>query len=441
MAEDLDLTLRFVTEFQCTGAECPDNCCHAWQVNLDHGTYRDLEAAMGADEAEAERFKSIVQRNPAAPDGSANFATIGLDGCGACGFQESGSGLCTIQRDYGEELLGQVCSTYPRQINRFGARSELSLALSCPEAARLCLSSPTATQVAQLDPALISNPRYFVTHNQAADESDPYLRESELVRDVLWQLLGVEDHSTDSRLFFAAYFAHRISPFYRRGMQPGEQEPLAAEVKRMLDPGLLAQLDEQFKKIPANNTLALTVILTILVGRDRDGSGLQEILQDIWANYGEEGFEQQAKLALETGSSQFDFGSVIEQFNQRRARLQSVFGDSHDVHIRNYCQNFVFREVATDAPSPLAHVQNLLIRRAILRFLVFSDPRWNEWLDSRAESPNAEQLQAFEERSITIFYKFSRAIEHSAELTQRIQDSLASQGMQSLAHLVMQLKI
>jgi lysine-N-methylase len=51
--------------------------------------------------------------------------------------------LCRIHAELGEGMLSYTCSTYPRILHEFGDVEEASLALSCPEAARLVLLNPS----------------------------------------------------------------------------------------------------------------------------------------------------------------------------------------------------------------------------------------------------------------------------------------------------------
>jgi lysine-N-methylase len=51
-------------------------------------------------------------------------------------------GLCRIQADLGVDALCQVCRDFPRLRHDYGDFVELGLELSCPEAARLMLTSP-----------------------------------------------------------------------------------------------------------------------------------------------------------------------------------------------------------------------------------------------------------------------------------------------------------
>ena len=60
-------------------------------------------------------------------------------------------GLCPIQRDWGEEHLCAHCAAYPRFIEEYGSLTETSLAVSCPEAARLLMESPRFALVETID--------------------------------------------------------------------------------------------------------------------------------------------------------------------------------------------------------------------------------------------------------------------------------------------------
>ena len=54
------------------------------------------------------------------------------------------AGLCTIHRDYGDTFLGDACHFYPRITRALGGQVLTTLALSCPEAARLMLTENAA---------------------------------------------------------------------------------------------------------------------------------------------------------------------------------------------------------------------------------------------------------------------------------------------------------
>ena len=51
-------------------------------------------------------------------------------------------GLCMVHKHHGHQYLSETCSVYPRTLLVFGSHLEESGHLSCPEVARLFLTSP-----------------------------------------------------------------------------------------------------------------------------------------------------------------------------------------------------------------------------------------------------------------------------------------------------------
>ncbi len=94
-----------------------DNCILPVQADANAGA----ESASGA--------------NPAV------FATIRMNSENQCPLL-SADHLCSIQSQVGEGFLSYTCATYPRIVASIDGVVETSLALSCPEAARLVLLTP-----------------------------------------------------------------------------------------------------------------------------------------------------------------------------------------------------------------------------------------------------------------------------------------------------------
>ena len=122
----------YYTQFHCLGVACPDTCCRDWSVVPDEGALADYAAAPSP------LRERIAQNLVTDEDGDVCFR---LDGRGMCALLTP-EGLCAIQRDWGEEHLCAHCAAYPRFIEEYGCLTESSLAISCPEAARLLLEAP-----------------------------------------------------------------------------------------------------------------------------------------------------------------------------------------------------------------------------------------------------------------------------------------------------------
>ena len=122
----------YYTQFHCLGGACPDTCCRDWSVVPDEDALADYASAPSP------LRERIAQNLVTDEDGDVCFR---LDGRGMCTLLTP-DGLCPIQRDWGEEHLCAHCAAYPRFIEEYGCLTESSLAVSCPEAARLLLEAP-----------------------------------------------------------------------------------------------------------------------------------------------------------------------------------------------------------------------------------------------------------------------------------------------------------
>ena len=126
--------------FRCLGGACPDTCCRDWDIVLDEETLSDYQTAPASL---AQRLQESLTTDE---EGDTCFR---LDHRGFCTMLTP-DGLCAIQKEWGESHLCDHCAAYPRFIEEYGNLTEASLAMSCPEAARLLLESP-AFQVEEVD--------------------------------------------------------------------------------------------------------------------------------------------------------------------------------------------------------------------------------------------------------------------------------------------------
>ena len=117
-------------EFRCIAAACPDSCCKEWSVTVDPvsaACYRSLPGPLG------DRLRQVLTEE----DGD----TVMQIENGRCPMWRQ-DGLCRIQAELGHDALCKTCRDFPRLTHDYGDFREFGLQLSCPEAARLILSSP-----------------------------------------------------------------------------------------------------------------------------------------------------------------------------------------------------------------------------------------------------------------------------------------------------------
>lgn len=128
----------YMKDFQCIASECEETCCAGWYIAVDEVTYKKYKKVK--QPAMKKRLdKELVVRK----GGTAEcIAKIKLKN-NRCAFLGKDN-LCDLYRELGEDYLSETCKVYPRNLNQLGEQVELSLALSCPEAARKILLSKEA---------------------------------------------------------------------------------------------------------------------------------------------------------------------------------------------------------------------------------------------------------------------------------------------------------
>lgn len=117
---------NYYKEFSCIAGFCPDTCCAGWQIVIDNKTLKKYQHFKGPFHNRLHNdidwkehvFRQYNRR---------------------CAFLNE-ENLCDIYTEAGPKMLCDTCRNYPRHIEEFESLREISLSLSCPEAARILLS-------------------------------------------------------------------------------------------------------------------------------------------------------------------------------------------------------------------------------------------------------------------------------------------------------------
>lgn len=128
---------KYYENFKCIADKCEKSCCVGWEIDIDAETlekYGKMKEGYGKTVAE-----SIVW------DETPHFR---LDTSEKCPHLDE-NGLCRIILNKGEGALCQICREHPRFYN-FTKVAEVGIGMSCPEAARVILSSPDYADICQI---------------------------------------------------------------------------------------------------------------------------------------------------------------------------------------------------------------------------------------------------------------------------------------------------
>lgn len=152
--------------FKCLAAACPMTCCKGWQIVIDDISlekYQKLTALSdessfnsNEDSSLSDKKCSKTEKNRAA---FCKRLSDSIDFSESCYYQKDDGScimlgkdlLCDQQLTLGEDSLCDTCRLYPRHTEEFEDVRELSLSISCPQAARMLLERDTHLAFVEYD--------------------------------------------------------------------------------------------------------------------------------------------------------------------------------------------------------------------------------------------------------------------------------------------------
>jgi lysine-N-methylase len=405
-----------MTRFQCLGGACEDTCCAGWRVLVDQGHHARLRRVLPAETA---RHLPLL---PPAERTREHFAVIQFPEDGPCPFL-SPDRLCTIHAQHGEDLLPDTCATYPRTVSRVGDRLELTGALSCPEVARLLLLAEDGAELVEIDPALCG--RGQTNQDLTTAHVPDWARHLDELRGTMYQLVLREEYPLESRLFFMAALAERTDGLFQGAAGGFDQAALEAEIDRLCQDRVLAGLHQELRQYPARPA-ALELVAETLGLRLRRPTlaAFRDLVDQVLSSYAA---EPGAGVALAGGELSLHSERLLPAYQRRRARLGGMAARITR-YFANYCKHFWIREwYAFSQQSLRLHVLSLLLRIAVLRFLLLSHP------EAAAGDP-----AGLDRLAVRVFYSLSRTTEHSREYLAEMLGLLEKRlrGMPDVAALI-----
>lgn len=117
----------YYNQFNCIADKCEATCCEGWQIVISNkylDKYKNYKGTFGnrlvnSIDFKEKCFKQCKKR---------------------CAFLNEDN-LCDIYLEAGKDMLCNTCKNYPRHVEEYEGLREVSLSLSCPEAARIILGN------------------------------------------------------------------------------------------------------------------------------------------------------------------------------------------------------------------------------------------------------------------------------------------------------------
>lgn len=412
------LAPRYVSRFSCIGGACEDTCCSGWAIAIDSEHHRKMRRALGQTKADREMFEKNVKRVRSGRTDT-KYALIVLDQrTGRCNFLAE-DGLCGLQRRFGEATLPDVCMTYPRRQSIVGDRVELAATLSCPEAVRQALLPADAMELVDLDTKAIAREHWV----QIAEGGDVYEQSLDAVRMTMLGILAGAG-SLAAGLGTIAALAHVLGEAFGKG-KPFGRDALARALDDFSKPERAEQIAKALGSIDMPLEVPMRPLLEVLAKRvdlpeGRFGAVLAHAVQ-----------------AYAIGETAV-VAEVARAYLERRESVRALVDARLDAMLLNYALNHTFTSWFTSSPTLGVWVRALVVRVALIRFLVYAHPEVAAL--AAPGTTEGDATRTVERVTVETVYRMARAIDHHQPFLKLLDEALP-QTMPGLEHALSMLKL
>lgn len=132
----------YYDNFKCIAGDCPFTCCQEWKIAVD----RDTQAKWKKNNLYGD---TVVKGN------------IRLDADRQCPYLCK-DGLCSVVKQYGEDMLSNTCHTYPRETHEHDEFIEQTISMGCPAAVDLLFSKQRFAIEGECDNGLVKLRNRFI---------------------------------------------------------------------------------------------------------------------------------------------------------------------------------------------------------------------------------------------------------------------------------------
>ncbi|WP_285397580.1 flagellin lysine-N-methylase [Lysinibacillus sp. fls2-241-R2A-57] len=399
---------EYLSEFRCIGGACEDTCCVGWRVTVDKKTYQAYRRVRHPEMVE--KLQKYVKRDRKQQNDS-SYAKFILDENKKCSMILD-DGLCSIQKELGEEFLCNTCAIYPRNLTKVGHVTEKSLTLSCPEAARIVLLREEGLGFIETEEP--KDTRGLVI-NELNIEKHPHFWD---LRIFTIQLMQSRQQPIEIRLIILGLFIQKIEQ-----LKPSELERELPEIMQ----DYLNRLDnekfiESLNNIQGNLNFQLTLARELIRYRMSDGSASKKyltILQQLLEGLGlEEDKDNEGCGNMEEAISKYltAYTNFYESFMQKQEYM-----------IENYIVNYVFKNL-------FPYDYNTLFESYIMLVIHFA------LIKLHLIGMSAKQQQLTQEMVVECVQQFAKVIEHNPHYLKGVREGIDQSGFNSMGHMFVMIK-
>ncbi|MCI7766474.1 MAG: flagellin lysine-N-methylase [Oscillospiraceae bacterium] len=197
---------KYYKAFHCMGGSCPVSCCHRWRIDYTKAEYEKLK------NAECSEYLHQLIDNSFSPH--ENFFIIKLNEERKCPFHNE-EGLCSIQKELGEEYLSYTCTSYPRKAIYYDNTLVRSCTTSCPRVlSMICQDDESMTL--EFGSYQEGENKIVTVDSQQKIKSNPALKYRSVLFDFFYEILSDKTHSIETSIALAAMAAQKLDEFIKQ---------------------------------------------------------------------------------------------------------------------------------------------------------------------------------------------------------------------------------
>lgn len=342
----------YYDEFSCIAGQCPITCCQEWKIAVDADTNRRWKKVPPPDTMPGcAKSQSLDQVSGDSKNCGKNLSTytcmkdgirvIRLDEEHRCPFLAKDK-LCRLVLAYGDSILSETCTTFPREVHRFADHEEDTLMPGCPAVIDLWRHKEITFPSVVHSNADISSENAWTNvseHTMCVEKDEKKMMF--LIREHILALLGDHTVSIEEALLESFYI---LLELYKN-------QPITPElVEEYFSPETLQQLRTAI-------TQAKSTISSLETWEE-----CNELLQDLAVNYRNEGLYEKFLTPVITQAEYYSqiFGrqgihvgedmdatkgeNEAGQLWDRWRQFRNAFA-SYELLLRNFLRNEVFSDL------------------------------------------------------------------------------------------------
>lgn len=342
----------YYDKFSCIAGQCPITCCQEWKIAVDADTNRRWKKVPPPDTIPGcAKSQSLDQVSGDVKKCGKNLSTytcmkdgirvIRLDEEHRCPFLAKDK-LCRLVLAYGDSILSETCTTFPREVHRFADHEEDTLMPGCPAVIDLWRHKEITFPSVVHCNADISSENAWTNvseHTMCVEKDEKKMMF--LIREHILALLGDHTVSIEEALLESFYI---LLELYKN-------QPITPElVEEYFSPETLQQLRTAI-------TQAKSTISSLETWEE-----CNELLQDLAVNYRKEGLYEKFLTPVITQAEYYSqiFGrqgihvgedmdatkgeNEAGQLWDRWRQFRNAFA-SYELLLRNFLRNEVFSDL------------------------------------------------------------------------------------------------